>query len=357
MLKKLFFVFFLLVYVQSYGQTYTIYSDASQESQNLTLRLLRDSAARPSTLVVSAADGQEYKYALDSTRVGASTFLALKNKEDKDQILSVLNCTETEFNEAFKPPYSGIITMLQDIEKNGESSIEVTVAPPEKTSRGGNIWPYIIGALIGLGLGFGGATLINRRPKSSTLKVDDTVWDQQNGQQWVLYLQELMNISQSDYENAGSFQNAVKQKYEALKENVDRLQKQAEGGTKSVDTDSKYFDNIEKIYIKSMQEYFAKNEFKSDMEPQKIILENLLPLAIHYESYIKIRAKKALDYDKLNYKNIEDGGGDLQNLEKVKFETNYVENSPFMASLIAIMKHYDIDRLREVNLYNQRIEK
>ncbi len=348
----------ILMVVMQVGRTqgFKIYSSSEKQTSLVDFKLLKDSNQVPKTLTVKVgADGKSADFELDTVMISDVRHTILKSPRAKVQILSMLNCSESEINKTFKPITSGLITLLDTLSNGNTHTASIEIIPEDADSKSNMPWVgMLIGGLVGLLAGLLIRNTRKNKTKSSTLEIDNQVWDEKKSDDEMSDISHLLGIGSADVERYGSLKSAIKQKYGELQNKIQQYEAQNISMQRA---DATYFRNLEKFYIESMQSYFSRNKFENDKDPQRVILENLLPLAIHYESYIKIKQKNAQDYDKLNYKNISEGGGELRGLSKISFKSNFSDNTPFVASLVAIMEQYDIDVLKEVNLYNQRIEK
>ncbi len=336
------------------ARQYEIESKSASEPVEFGMAILSDSMGIPQLLALNTGK-DNYRFELDSLRIANSQYVVLRNAQDKAEILSIMNCSEAELDAKFPPVLSGLVSLLDSIVTLPGAEVKLRVVP-QKSSETSSAWMYALIALI-VGFALGYVLFGQRKKKQNALKIDESLAASTTAYPWINDLISRMNVPVSTGATEEELGQTVLASYEDLAIRTEKLQQELDKYEEIMRRDGSYLSHVDEIYSESLQRYFADNKFATDMEPQRRILEAFLPMAIHFQSFIRIKQTKAMNYDKQNYQNILDGGGELDRVEAYPYETDFMSNSPFVASLIAIMKHYDIDALPEVIVYDKRVSR
>ncbi len=224
------------------AQNYIIRSKSATEE--VITKVSLDSSGY--SAVVEQGNKTKVTYPLDTLTINGQVHTVLRDAENKDKIISALNCSEAELNTTFRPIYSGVITLLDSLSSSSNKSIEVTVSPMQaSTTKGTSMAMFLVIGVIGMVLGAILAKLLsrNKKPKPSQLKIDSEVADMKHIE-LMDKIRRSMDITKSDVDTAGSFTAAVSQKYTSMKDSLNTLSKNYKA---QEEKDSKYFENIEKI--------------------------------------------------------------------------------------------------------------
>lgn len=123
-----------------------------------------------------------------------------------------------------------------------------------------------------------------------------------------------------------------------------------------------YFTKLYETYLKPFDTHFDKNTpYPPDAATKRIFAENLLPLALHFASFIRYKLKIADASDKENVANFDPTlrANLSQNLtpETVGFDVKLSQTNHLLLNIIDLLKAYEATELRNVVIKEKVIKK
>jgi hypothetical protein len=136
---------------------------------------------------------------------------------------------------------------------------------------------------------------------------------------------------------------------ENVKQNYQNYQAQVSA---EAEEEKHYFRLISEAYIKPFVRYFKdETPYPADVETQQKLIENLVPLAFHFMSFVKLKNKEGVEYDKMNMQQLLNPAFVSGQLKKVDFSANVTNtDSKLVLHIIELLKQYHVSELEKVNI-------
>lgn len=116
--------------------------------------------------------------------------------------------------------------------------------------------------------------------------------------------------------------------------------------------EKQYFRLISEAYIKPFVRHFKDDTpYPADEETQQKLIANLIPLAFHFMSFVKLKNKEGVEYDKLNMQQLLNPAFVSSQLKKIDFSANVTNtDNKLVLHIIELLKAYHVDELEKVNI-------
>ncbi|MBA4848942.1 hypothetical protein [Emticicia sp. BO119] len=125
----------------------------------------------------------------------------------------------------------------------------------------------------------------------------------------------------------------------------------AQIGTET-EEEKQYFRLISEAYIKPFVRHFKDDTpYPADEETQQKLIGNLIPLAFHFMSFVKLKNKEGIEYDKMNMQQLLNPAFFSSLLKKVDFSANVTNtDNKLVLHIIELLKQYCVSELEKVNI-------
>lgn len=136
---------------------------------------------------------------------------------------------------------------------------------------------------------------------------------------------------------------------ENVKQNYQTHLAQANAETEE---EKQYFRLISEAYIKPFVRHFKDDTpYPADIETQEKLIGNLIPLAFHFMSFVKLKNKEGVEYDKMNMQQLLNPAFVSNQLKKVDFSANVTNtDNKLVLHIIELLKEYHVSELEKVNI-------
>lgn len=136
---------------------------------------------------------------------------------------------------------------------------------------------------------------------------------------------------------------------ENTKQNYQQLVAQTNAETEE---EKQYFRLISEAYIKPFVRHFkADTPYPADEETQQKLISNLVPLAFHFMSFVKLKNKEGVEYDKMNMQQLMNPAFYSSLLKKIDFSANVANtDNKLVLHIIELLKQYHVSELEKVNI-------
>ncbi|RYU92885.1 hypothetical protein [Emticicia agri] len=116
--------------------------------------------------------------------------------------------------------------------------------------------------------------------------------------------------------------------------------------------EKQYFRLISEAYIKPFVRHFKDDTpYPADEETQQKLIGNLIPLAFHFMSFVKLKNKEGVEYDKLNMQQLLNPAFVSSQLKKVDLTANVTNtDNKLVLHIIELLKQYHVSELDKVNI-------
>ncbi len=116
--------------------------------------------------------------------------------------------------------------------------------------------------------------------------------------------------------------------------------------------EKQYFRLISEAYIKPFVRHFKDDTpYPADEETQQKLIGNLIPLAFHFMSFVKLKNKEGVEYDKMNMQQLMNPAFFSSLLKKIDFSANVTNtDNKLVLHIIELLKQYHVSELEKVNI-------
>lgn len=116
--------------------------------------------------------------------------------------------------------------------------------------------------------------------------------------------------------------------------------------------EKQYFRLISEMYIKPFVRHFKDDTpYPADEETQQKLIGSLIPLAFHFMSFVKLKNKEGVEYDKMNMQQLLNPAFVSSLLKKIDFSANITNtDNKLVLHIIELLKQYHVSELEKVNI-------
>lgn len=116
--------------------------------------------------------------------------------------------------------------------------------------------------------------------------------------------------------------------------------------------EKQYFRMISEAYIKPFVRHFKDDTpYPADEETRQKLIGNLIPLAFHFMSFVKLKNKEGVEYDKLNMQQLLNPAFVSSLLKKIDFSANVTNtDNKLVLHIVELLKQYHVSELEKVNI-------
>lgn len=286
-----------------------------------------------------------------------------------DRIYSLLGCQESDLRQKYYLPdprygtivFNHLINRVFHLPKHQLTIIIAPQLPPvENVTLETNQIAWILVGVLGLGV----LVLIilyamekSKKPASETKLVKEKIKrfkaelieERQNKDITDAEVVDILCQRYYDQISLNKDYAKLSAELENTRQNYQQYMAQVNAETEE---EKQYFRLISEAYIKPFVRHFKDDTpYPADEETQQKLIGNLIPLAFHFMSFVKLKNKEGVEYDKMNMQQLMNPAFFSSLLKKIDFSANVTNtDNKLVLHIIELLKQYHVSELEKVNI-------
>jgi uncharacterized membrane-anchored protein YhcB (DUF1043 family) len=322
------------------------------------------------TLKISTKD-DSIGIVLNSRIVANDTIFTIQDSSQNalDRVYSLLGCQESDLRQKYylaDPRYGSIVFnhLINRVFHLPKHQLTIVITPQlpatEATTLETNQIAWILVGVLGLSV----LVLIilyamekSKKPASETKLVKEKIKrfkaelieERQNKDITDAEVVDILCQRYYDQISLNKDYSKLSAELENAKQNYQNYVAQVSGETEE---EKQYFRLISEAYIKPFVRHFKDDtSYPADEETQQKLIGNLIPLAFHFMSFVKLKNKEGVEYDKMNMQQLLNPAFVSILLKKIDFSANVANtDNKLVLHIIELLKQYHVSELEKVNI-------